>query len=156
MIMRVKQNDDRIKDRPEPLPRPRGPVRDEKSLQMSAAVEAIETQPPLPPPAPPVANQTEDVERLKQYRIDHDKLHVELAERAGDVEEERARAHAEMMQAIHELMQMLGTMLAAQGHAVVSDGDTSKIYDARTVEFQIRRGQNGLIDRVIATPKLDG
>jgi hypothetical protein len=146
MIMRVGQNDKRIKDRPEPLPRPREPA--------PGAMTPVEE---MPPPTPPVVdNAPAELERLKQYRIDHDKLHEELAARAGDVEEEQARAHGEMMQALHELMQMIGTMLAAQGHAVESDDKGTHDYGPRAMEFQIRRGQNGLIDRVIATPKLDG
>lgn len=145
MIMRVSENDDRIKrDVNEPAPEP------------EVQVPPVSVMPELPPPAPPVSNQTEDVERLKQYRIDHDKLHEELAARAGDVEEERARAHAEMMQAIHELMQMLGTMLAVQGHVVESDDKGTHDYGQRPMEFTIRRGQNGLIESVTATPRLDG
>lgn len=148
MIMRVKQNDDRIKrDEPEIAP---GEFED--VVKPAPRIEIPET----PPPPPPVSNQAEDVERLKQYRIDHDKLHEEIAERAGDVEEERARAHAEMMQAIHELMQMLGTMLAAQGHVVESDDKGTHDYGQRPMEFTIRRGQNGLIESVTARPKFDG
>ncbi len=148
MIMRVNQNDDRIKrDEPETAP---GEFED--VVRPAPKIEIPET----PVPTPLVGNQTEDVERLKQYRIDHDKLHEEIAERAGDVEEERARAHAEMMQAIHELMQMLGTMLASQGHAIVSDDKGTHDYGPRPMEFTIRRGQNGLIEGVTATPRLDG
>lgn len=93
---------------------------------------------------------------IEQYVVDHDKLHEELAERAGNVEEIRAQAHAEMMVALRELMEMIALLgidrVAAQNLAVAPP----VIEQQREFTFEIERRSDGLMQRVIARPKLDG
>jgi len=94
---------------------------------------------------------------LEQYARDHDKLHEDLAERAGQVEEMRMQAHAEMMAALRELMTMMATLVAAQSLHVPPTDDMRIIEQPqREFTFEIERRSDGLMQRVIAKPRLDG
>ena len=94
---------------------------------------------------------------LEQYARDHDKLHEELATRAGQVEEVRAMAHVEMMTTLRELMSMVATLAAAQSLSVPATDDIRIVEQPqREMTFEIERRSDGLMQRVIARPKLDG
>lgn len=95
---------------------------------------------------------------IEQYVTDHNKLHEELAERAGEVEEVRvvaqAQAHMEMMAVLRELMAMMAALVAARGTPL---NDDVRIIEQPQQEFtfEIERRADGLMQRVIARPKID-
>lgn len=94
---------------------------------------------------------------IEQYTRDHDKLHEELAMRAGQVEEVRMLAHAQMMKTLEELMTMISSVVVSQG-LVAPPSDNIRFIEEpqREFTFEIERRSDGLMQRVIARPKLDG
>lgn len=88
---------------------------------------------------------------IEQYVVDHDKLHEELAERAGNVEEIRAQAHVEMMVTLRELMTMVAALVVAQGTPPTDDIHIIE-QPQQEFTFEIERRSDGLMQRVIARP----